>query len=254
MLPETVQVLTHRQIGELPVYEGNRKRPLADFFEVRGEPGDGRLIWEGDLTGVHWIGTKMRTGEIEIQGNVGRHVGSEMIGGRIDVHGDVGDWVGAEMRGGTIHVRGRGHHLVGAAYRGSSRGMTGGTIMIEGQAGNEVGHTMRRGLIAIGGDCGDLVGFNMLAGTILVFGNAGIRHGAGMRRGTIGMLGGEAVPVLPTFRSAGRIDSLAMNLVMRNLDSLGFPLPEDAVGMSYHAYHGDLLEGGRGELLVRLRI
>ena len=171
-------------IERFEIFHGNEQRPLADFFAVSGETSDGRIDFDGDLQGVHWIGAGMTEGVIRVNENVGRHLGSEMTGGEVHVAGNAGDWVGGEMHGGLIHVRGRAGNLIGAAYRGSPRGMTGGTILIDGDVGNEVGHTMRRGLLAVGGACGDFVGINMIAGTILVFGACGIRPGAGMRRGT----------------------------------------------------------------------
>jgi formylmethanofuran dehydrogenase subunit C len=237
------------QVERLPVMVGNRQVPLAELFAVTGDASDARLDLEGDLSGVHWIGAKMRGGEVQVHGDAGRHLGSEMSGGRIVVDGDAGDWVGAELKGGVIHVGGRAGHLVGAAYRGSRVGMTGGTILIRGSVGNELGHTMRRGLIAVGGDAGDLVGFNMLAGTIVVVGEAGIRPGAGMKRGTLAFLG-RRPELLPTFRYACRYRPLALELVLRRLQELGFAIPAELRRQDVDLYSGDLIAGGRGELLL----
>jgi len=240
---------TIAEIEKLEVFHGNRKHPLGEFFAVSGDPSDSETCWEGNLQGVHWIGAGMTDGVLRIAGDGGRHIGSEMTGGEIHVEGDVSDWVGAEMKGGLIHVRGRAGHLVGAAYRGSQRGMTGGSILVHGKVGNETGHTMRRGMIAVGGDSGDLAGFNMLAGTIVLCGEAGIRHGAGMRRGTLILLHDKIPPVLPTFRRACQTQPVAMRLLHRNLVDLGF---EHATTLTepLELYNGDMLEGGRGELLV----
>jgi formylmethanofuran dehydrogenase subunit C len=180
IVPNAIRGQSLAEIERIPIFQGNRKIPFADFFSVQGDAADGQMVWEGEFSGVHWIGAKMTDGAIHVCGNAGRHIGSEMRGGRIIVDGNAGDWVGGEMHGGLIHVKGNAGHLIGAAYRGSARGMTGGTILVDGDVGNEVGHTLRRGLIAIGGSCGDLAGFNMLAGSILLFGSTGIRHGAGM--------------------------------------------------------------------------
>ncbi|MDX1944734.1 MAG: formylmethanofuran dehydrogenase subunit C, partial [Pirellulaceae bacterium] len=233
------------------MFQGNVKLPLAAFFSVAGDPADEVHDWEGDLAGVHWIGTKMQSGRIVVHGNAGRHVGSEMRGGEIHVLGNVSDWVGGEMHGGLIHVRGRAGHLVGSAYRGSPKGMTKGTILIGGDAGNEIGHSMRRGLIAIGGNAGDVAGMNMLAGSILVVGEAGIRHGAAMKRGTLAFLGRNAPPMLPTFRRACRYHPDVLQLIYRRLRQLDFPVPDELFTCSYDLYHGDLLQGGRGEILLR---
>jgi formylmethanofuran dehydrogenase subunit C len=249
LTPEAVQDRSLDEIRRWEIFHGNRKVPLGEFFEVDGDPGD--LVWtmHGNLAGVHWIGAHMRVGSIHIQCSAGRHLGSQMRGGRIEVDGEAGDWVGGEMHGGVIHVHGRAGHLIGAAYRGSRKGMTGGTILIDGAAGNEIGHTMRRGLIAVGGAAGDMIAFNMLAGTVLVFGECGIRPGAGMRRGTIGLFGPTRPQLLPTFRFACRYEPVVLSLLLRSLTQHEF---SDAPLNAVDLYNGDLLDGGRGELLVKV--
>ena len=249
--PDSVHGKSLAEIERLDIYQGNVKTPLAEFFAVSGNSSDGLHDWEGDLSGVHWIGTKMTTGRIVVHGNAGRHIGSEMRGGEIHVLGNASDWVGGEMHGGLIHIRGRAGHLVGSAYRGSAKGMTRGTILIDGDAGNEIGLSMRRGLIAIGGNIGDLAGMNMLAGSIFLFGTSGIRHGAGMKRGTIAFLGPSAPPLLPTFRRACRYEPQIVPLIFRQLKRLEFALPEDLFGAQYDLFNGDLITGGRGEILIK---
>jgi len=249
--PDRVRGQTLAEIEKLEIFHGNVKMPLAEFFSVSGNPSDGCMQWEGDLSGVHWIGAKMADGTIHLSGNGGRHIGSEMRGGEIHVDGDAGDWVGGEMRWGLIHVRGRAGHLIGAAYRGSAVGMKGGTILIGGDVGNEIGHTIRRGMIAIGGNIGDLAGFNMLAGTILVFGESGIRHGAGMRRGTIAFLGNDPPPLLPTFRHACRYRPDILEMIFRFLQRNSFKLPAELFRSQFDLYNGDMIDGGRGEILIR---
>ena len=251
LTPDVARQWSPADVERFEIYHGNRKLPLAELFDVSGDPGDERFVFQGDLSGVHWIGAHMRSGVIRVEGPAGRHVGSEMTGGEIHVAADAGDWVGGEMHGGLIHVRGRAGHLIGAAYRGSRRGMIGGTIMIHGDVGNEIGHTMRRGLIAVGGGCGDVAGFNMLAGTILVFGEAGIRHGAGMRRGTIGLFGPQPPPLLPSFRRACRYGPQILRLLLTELVRHDFPVPDELPAAPVDLFIGDLIEGGRGELMTR---
>ena len=250
--PDTIRDKSLTQIEKLEMFQGNLRLPLAEFFAISGDASDGVMEWEGDLAGVHWIGAKMTGGRIVVEGNGGRHIGSEMRGGEIHVLGNAGDWVGGEMHGGFIHVRGRAGHLIGAAYRGSAKGMTKGTILIGGDAGNEIGHTLRRGLIAIGGNVGDLAGFNMLAGTIFLFGESGIRHGAGMKRGTIGFFGSKLPPLLPTFRRACRYRPDVLPLMFRELRRREFAVPDELFTSFYELYNGDLIEGGRGEILMRV--
>jgi formylmethanofuran dehydrogenase subunit C len=249
--PDTVRELSTSDIKSLEIFHGNEKAQLADFFRVEGSAEDEEIRFSGDHAGVHWIGTKMKSGRIVAEGPVGRHLGSEMQGGTIEVHGDAGDWVGAELAGGVIHVYGRAGHLVGAAYRGSARGMTGGTIVVDAEAGNEIGHSMRRGLIAIGGAAGDLIGFNMLAGTVVVAGEAGIRHGAGMHRGTLIFLDEKRPELLPTFTHAGRQQPLVMTMLQKELQALGYA-PAERLQKDFDLYHGDHIEGGRGEILLRV--
>lgn len=250
--PTAVREKSLAEIERLATFHGNDAASLVDFFEVSGDASDGRILWEGDLTGVHWIGAGMTEGCVHIKGNAGRHVGSEMTGGEIHVDGDVGDWLGGEMHGGLIHVRGSAGHLAGAAYRGSARGMTGGTILIDGNAGNEIGGLMRRGLLAVGGNVADLAGFNMRAGTIVICGNSGIRHGAGMRRGTLVYCGHSTPRLLPTFRRACVFRPVALAALFRQLRRLDFPLSASVQDADFDLYHGDMIEGGRGEMFIRV--
>ena len=232
-------------------FTGNRKLPLAEFFDVSGDPSDGRLEFEGNLAGVHWIGAQMSEGEIHVRGNAGRHVGSEMTGGVIHVHGNASDWVGGEMHGGLIHVHGNAGHLIGSAYRGSKAGMTGGTILIDGSAGNEVGLTLRRGLVAIGGACGDFVGANMIAGTVLVFGQCGNRPAAGMRRGTVGLLGEQPARPPGVVPEELRLQADVPAAHLQPSAVAGICRPDECWSASYRLYHGDHVTVGRGEIVIR---
>lgn len=249
--PDVLREKSLSEIERLEIFHGNQTLPLAEFFHVSGDPSDGQIVWEGSLAGVHWIGAKMRCGVMRVEGHTGRHLGSEMAGGEIHVAGDAGDWVGGEMKQGLIDVRGRAGHLVGAAYRGSRLGMKGGVIYIGGDAGNEIGHTMRRGLIVIGGNAGDLAGFNMAAGSIFILGKAGIRHGAAMRRGSL-VFFGPAPPLLPSFRHACQYYPPVLPLMFRELRQFGVRLPANLLSAPFNLYHGDFIEGGRGEILTRV--
>lgn len=250
---ETVRAQTPEEISATLVQYGNKQVPLGEFFEVSGSAAeDDEIVWEGDCSHVKLIGQKWDVGKITVNGNAGMHLGAEMTGGEIVVNGNVSDWVGAEMHGGRIHVHGNAGHLVGAAYRGGRRGMTGGEILIDGDAGNEIGHTMRRGLIAVGGRSGDAPGFNMIAGSIFLFGNAGIRPGAGMRRGTIVYFGTEQVPdMLPTFQFACTYQPVFLRIYLLELRKRGFAVADEFLDADYRRYCGDLLEYGKGEVLVR---
>jgi formylmethanofuran dehydrogenase subunit C len=242
------------EIEHFEIFHGNRKLPLAKMFAVSGDPSDKRFDFEGDLTGVHWIGAHMRSGQIVVHGPAGRHVGSELRGGEIRVAGDTGGWAGCEMRGGLIHVQGNAGHLAGAAYRGSAKGMTGGTLLIDGDAGNEIGLSMQAGTIAVGGDAGDMLGFNMTDGTILVVGDCGIRPGAGMHGGTIGLFGPTPPPLLPSFRFDHTAQPESLLATLRDLRDKGLRIDESQLPTHVDVYVGDLVADGSGEIHLRKKL
>jgi formylmethanofuran dehydrogenase subunit C len=235
------------EIARLPLQHGNQRVALGEFFRVAGDGGE-ELRLEGDLARVKLLGYAMAGGRMLVAGKAGMHLGAAMRGGEIEVRGDVGDWAGAEMQGGRLLVRGSAGHLLGSGYRGSRAGMTGGEIVVLGDAGNEVGGTMRRGLIAVGGATGDFTGVNMLAGTIVVLGELGWRAGAGMKRGTLVTM--REPRVLPTFEYACTYEPTFLRLYLRHLRALGLPLGEAQIGGRYRRWSGDMVELGRGELLV----
>ncbi len=250
VLPSVFRRVGRADWPRLEVYLGKEKQPLGDWFDLEGAPDDETVVWEGDLTRVHWIGAGLDTGRIEIHGSAGRHIGSEMTGGEIVVHGDAGNHLGAEMKGGRIVVHGSAGHLVGGAYRGSLLGMRGGEIIIDGNAGNEVGHSMRRGLIAIAGDVDDLAGFAMRAGTIVVGGRAGIRHGAEMVRGSLVYLSDTSVSLIPTVRPGSVQQPVVLRLIAAHLENIGFRHNRQWGSRPYRIHHGDFLAGGRGEFWI----
>ncbi len=245
--PDRLSGLSIAEIERLPIFHGNRKTALADFFSVSGQPGQ-KIHMQGDLSRIKHIGTGMSGGEILIDGDAGQHLGIGMLGGTIEVTGNAGDWVGPELRGGRIVVRGNAGHLVGSAFRGSAVGMTGGEIIIHGNALNEIGHCMRGGLIAIGGNASDFVGVNMLAGTIAIFGSAGIRAGAGMKRGTIVAL--QGLEVLPTFSMSCVYHPSFLLLYLRHLRNSGLPVADSHLTSAYNRWCGDAVEINRGEILI----
>lgn len=250
---ENLRAQSSREIESTPIQRGNQRPPLAEFFRVSGSAAeDNQLVWEGDCSNVKLMGAHLSDGQVRVVGNAGMHVGAEMTGGEVVVEGDAGDFAGAEMHGGRIRIQGNAGQRVGSVYIGGRKGMTGGEILISGSVGKEMGHAMRRGLIAVSGNAGDFAGLSMLAGTILVFGKAGVRYGAGMRRGTIGLLAGADSPeLLPTFKFACTYRPTFLNLYLNHLRRLEFDVPAQFLNSEYHRYSGDLLEGGRGEILVR---
>ena len=238
-------------IRRLPIRRGNRELELSELFQVEGDPADEEWLLAGDCRNVHGLGYGIASGKIVVDGPIGRRTGFAMRGGQIEVHGDAGDWLGAEMRGGAIRVQGSAGSHVAAATPGAKRGMAGGMILIDGDAQDEVGARMRRGLIAVAGSVGANLGFRMLAGTILIFGGSGPNVGMGMRRGTIGVFGTPRPTLLPTFKSGYRGPLPVLRMLAAQLASESFApehLPQLAT--TVELFHGDLLQLGRGEVLL----
>lgn len=188
-----------KEIEDLTVLEGNVEKPLKDFFDVSISPSaTSRIVIDGDVERVKYIGKEMSFGEIVINGNAGLQLGSEMKGGRIIVNGDVLSWLGMEMENGSIHVKGNAGDYVGCAYRGEWRGMKGGEITIDGSAGDNIGGAMIDGTIKIQGNVGNFCGVKMKGGEIIVRGGTGRAIGAEMTGGKI-MVFGKISKFLPGF-------------------------------------------------------
>ncbi len=254
--PDRLFGLTELKIAKLPIWVGRNQVELAEQFKVSIRPSDGlTLAWSGDLSHVHWMGAGMADGEMIIDGNAGRHLGSQMTGGTIMVNGSVSDHAGAEMRGGIIKISSNAGNNLGGIYPGSRSGMNRGEILVSGNVGDGAGQGLRRGLIAIQGATGKLTGWNMLAGTVVVFGKCGSDCGLGMKRGTIIQVSADQEPLLPIFLKSGRYDGYWLRLLSQRLSA--HSANSNSWGESLHPlsqpftlFHGDILSGGRGEVLV----
>ncbi|QEH37337.1 Formyltransferase/hydrolase complex Fhc subunit C [Aquisphaera giovannonii] len=254
--PATFAVMSVDEARRVAIRVGNGKVELGELFDVRGGGGGDGLTIEGDLRGVRGIGRRMAAGTMVLRGDVGAELGAEMSGGIIELHGSAGPYAGAEMRGGRLSIRGDAGDHLGAAYPGSRLGMREGVILVEGRAGEDVGAVMRRGLIAIRGDVGAGLGRGMIAGTALVLGAVGRQAGAGMKRGSLILpdLDGQAEAFLvPTFAPAGRYPAPFLEIYYRQLEAWGFAIPRAISSRMLHRYNGDVLIGGRGEVLAGIR-
>jgi formylmethanofuran dehydrogenase subunit C len=245
--PDVMAGLGNAALRQLPVWLGKRQCKLADFFDVEGEASE-EIELRGDAAKVKWIGRGMTRGRLTVVGNAGMHLGAYMRGGAIEVTGNASDWVGAEMRRGFIRIHGNAGGQIGAAYRGSMSGMNEGTILIGGSAGLEVGMRMKRGIIAVAGPVRDFAGLQMKGGTIFLLKGAELRTGAWMIRGTIVSL--APVPLLPTFSMACTYQPTFLRLYVKHLQSLGFPVPAQAMDAEYERHVGDTSVPGKGELLI----
>ncbi len=254
--PDEFAGKTLEELRNLTLWVGKRRRRLGDLFEVYGEAGDSaedtEIVVEGDVPTVKYIGYEMTAGRIVIQGRSGAHTGARMSGGEIVVEGDVGEWSGAEMSGGVLRIRGNADHFLGASYLGSPFGMTGGAIIVHGSVGGEACRGMRRGLLVVLGDAGEFLGADMVAGTIIVFGRAGRGLGAHMgNKGAVIIVHGGVEEMPPTFVYDATYSPTFIRLLMRELHrTYGVEEASRYMDAVYDRYHGDLAEGGGGEIFL----
>jgi formylmethanofuran dehydrogenase subunit C len=126
--------------------------------------------------------------------------------------------------------------------------MNGGTILVEGSAGIEIGMRMKRGTIAVRGAARDFAGLQMKGGTIILMSGAEIRTGAWMQRGTIISL--VPLRLLPTFSCACTYNPTFLRVYAKQLQSLGFSLPQETSEGAYQRHTGDTSVPGKGEILI----
>jgi formylmethanofuran dehydrogenase subunit C len=231
--PDKLAPLTLSQIKSLAVWQGNRQKTLSDLFAVEGDDAPAiaeemtiRLI--GDFSQVKRIAEGMTAGQVDVQGSAGMHAGNNMLGGLLSIAGNADDWLAREMRGGKVLVMGNAGNYVGSGYRGEKCGMRGGEIEVRGSAGAYLGEHLCGGSIRIAGNAGDFPGAANQGGTIFIGGSTYL-PGAEMSKGTI-TVKGEA-KVLPSFQK--------MEIVQVD-------------GLAFQKYAGDLVDNGKGELLVQV--
>ena len=191
--PDAFAGKTAAQIAALPAHEGKIHVTLGDFFEVSGNGGetatDTDIVIAGDCTRVKYIGSKMTSGTVTVNGNADMYVGGWMRGGKIHVKGNIDSFCGIQMEGGEILVDGDAKNHVGCAYRGDWRGMKGGTIRIKGSAGNDIGTFMLGGTIIIEKDAFIHVSTHAEGGTVIIKGDVEGRVGGQMVKGEMYVLG-----------------------------------------------------------------
>ncbi len=245
------------EIKTIEIFHGNRRKILADLFEIykenEGNETNEEILVVGDVSMVREIGKGMTKGKITINGNAGMHLGAYMEGGIIEVEGNTDDWLGAEMKGGLIKVSGNAGNFAGGAYYGSNAGMDGGMIIVEGNAGNEVGRFMALGTIIVKGNTGNFAGVHIKGGTIFCFGNLGARAGAEMHDGTIVTMcnpdSNSSDLLIPTFKSNAITKFTFINLFLTELRNYGIQIDAQFFG-NYERFSGDFAEQGKGEIFL----
>lgn len=219
------------EIAGLPVYVGREQHRLGDFFEISGKAGataaETKIVVNGDLSRVKYIGMKMTGGEVVVNGNADMYVGAWMQGGKITVNGNVDAFAGTGMKGGELVINGNAGNYLGAAYRGDWRGMQGGKITVTGNAGSDIGTFMNGGEIVIGGNVDVHVATHAEGGKIIIKGNAKSRVGGQMVEGEIYVFGSIDV-MMPGFAYRKDVD-----------------LDQDGIKGRFALYEGDLGERHR---------
>lgn len=236
-----------------PLKQAGSKVRFEEIFELHetAEQTDSVTL-HGDFKQLHGLGCGWAAGLLRIEGSVGDSLGEGMSGGRIEVTGDVGHCLGRGMSGGQIVVSGDAVNHIGGPAPGSLKGMTGGEIFITGSAGDLVGERMRRGTIVVLGEVGNQVGREMLAGTILLKSAPADLPGVGMKRGTILLLDQDFPDTFPGphFDYAVRYEPVFIRVLLKHLQhAFGWNEAAD-ISTIWDRYCGDMLEGGRGEILV----
>jgi len=237
--PDILNGLSSPEIASLQVWEGNRRKPLSELFDVEfidSDEDDSFTLWmKGDLKSVRRIGSHMSFGRILIDGDVGMYLGEDMNGGSIQVRGSADSWLGKNLNAGLIEVSGDAGDFVGSPTRGLTRGMRGGRIHVKGSVGNECGCWMDDGMIIVDGDIGLFGGVHMRGGVILTRGNSEGRIGASMTDGKIVVLG-KVPSVLPSFTFEEVRESTRVG--------------GDRVEGPFYMFSGDLAEEGKGRLFL----
>lgn len=252
MAPLTASALagkTVSDIGKIELWSGNRSLKLADAFSISGDVGS-EIEIRNSCDQLDRVGAGLSEGRLVVKGDAGGYLGARMSGGTIVVEGNAGAWVGTGMTAGLVQVNGNVGDFLAAAIPGDHQGMKGGAIVVSGNAGDRAGDRLRRGSVLIEGNAGAYCGSRMVAGTLAVWGKVGKSPGFAMRRGTL--LLREKPEILPTFNDCGEYPLSFLTLLARSWRRLPGKFAGLPDGLRVRRYMGDLGNGGRGEILVRV--
>jgi len=223
---------------EVPI--GNSRFPLTNYFDVEVEgaaesPDEVKMIFNGDLSRLKYIGCGMSGGEIIANGNVDLHCGAQMSGGYIQVNGDTQAHAGREMTGGFLEIMGNTKEFVGASYIGDWRGMTGGKIVVHGNGGKQLGECLTGGEIHVKGNCDILAGIHMTKGLIQIDGDVNKWVGGQMKSGSIVIKG----------KLGDLLEGFVLDEVLNDPEIEG-----KTFSGKYIKYTGDIALNGKGSLYL----
>jgi len=250
-LEELEKVLLETASGEVRCGE------LFDLATLDRNSETPQVEIHGDCRSIIGIGEHWQNGRLDVLGDVGPAAGQQMQGGELFIHGNAGPGLGRSLRGGRIHLQGNAGAGVGGPAPGQLLGMTGGEIFIRGDAGKNLAERMRRGTLFVQGNVAGDVGREMRAGTIVLNASTHGELGAGLKRGTILCLNPAAELTANLgcrWRSAIPMQPVILRVLLLYLSQAAdWPEGRNLLDSSYQRYSGDLLEGGRGELFLRLK-
>lgn len=137
----TPDALQGKSLNDILAINVSAKLRVADVFDVEGV--DIRvLIFKNTSKQLHYIGYRMQTGRITIEGDAGDFIGAEMQGGVLICKGNVGERTGDSMRRGILLIEGN-----TGDYCASN--MRAGTLGVLGVTGAHLGHGMKRGTLLL---------------------------------------------------------------------------------------------------------
>jgi len=248
LIPSRLSGKSVTEIQKMPLGEGRASIAAGDIFDVAGaDTGDLRFL--GDCKRLDFIGARLDSGRILVEGDAGSFSGMAMTGGMLTIAGSAGNYAGASMTEGVLKIEQNAGDFTGGALPGETAGMRGGLIVVRGKAGDRAGDRMRRGTIFVAGDAGDYAASRMVAGTLAVLGKVGAYPGYLMKRGSIVLRQQTALPA--NFIDGGLQDYLWVRVLARFLAGHGVEGVE-ALGSQARRYSGDIATGGKGEILSLL--
>jgi formylmethanofuran dehydrogenase subunit C len=214
--PDNLAKKSLADIAKIKILKGNREKELGTFFDVEGEPAESpadiKLVINGNVDRVKFLGAGMSAGEVLIKGNAGMHTGDDMKGGKMFIEGNCADFCAMEMKGGEFEVKGSAGNYLGGAKRGTWMGSSNGKIVVHGNVGSEVAVWMngKAMLMQLKGNVGAFLGTHMNAGTIIVDGDVDSRVGGEMSGGII-VINGKLSEILPSFTYGGEVKEIQLS-------------------------------------------
>lgn len=246
LTPNHLAGKTADEIAAMPINYGNSTINVGELFEISGADAN-HILFKNAVNKLDYIGAKMASGKITVEGSAGAYLGFNLKNGEIHCHGDSESFAACNMQNGLLRIDGNTGDFLGAGSEGLRKGMRGGTVIVKGNAGDRVGDQMRRGLILIEGNAGDYCGSRMIAGTIGVLGNLGAYTAFNMHRGTLLL---KNLPQLhATIQDCGSHTLPFLSLLFKSLAKYNTHFSKLST-QRVQRFVGDAAYKGNGEILI----